>query len=252
MESRTDRIDNIHNVPPEGTRGACDFCLGTCGLGYSLCHKCDRDWFPQLPEVEDACDLIVPCTVAISPSPWYTAMSQYKRGSRRDDILLVARVLNVWLRNHMGRVTEAIEGPPTMAAVVPSTSALMPTPLYQIVSQQPMLRAPVSSSAVKYVDPSVSWKRKYLSPESFSVDSEEVSGQRMILVEDTWVTGSTALSAAIAIRRAGADKLALIMIARMVNKYYVMTDDYQEAIRPPYDPERFPRQRNDALGLSQS
>lgn len=241
MGSRTDRTYCIHNVPPQGTEGACDFCLGTCGLSYSLCFKCSQHWLPQLPDVKYACDLIVPCTVALSPSPWYTAMLQYKRSSRRDDILLVAQVLNVWLSNHMGRVTEAIGGPPTAATVVPSTSALMPTPLYQIVSQQPMLRASVSSSAVRYIGPSTGWKRNYLSPDSFSVDSEEVSGQRMLLIEDTWVTGSTALSAAIAIRRAGAAKLALIPIARMVNKGYGMTDDYKEAIRPPYNPERFPR-----------
>lgn len=241
MGSRTDRTYCIHNVPPQGTEGACDFCLGTCGLSYSLCYKCSQHWLPQLPDVKYACDLIVPCTVAVSPSPWYTTMWQYKRGSRRDDILLVAQVLKVWLSNHMGRVTKAIGGPPTVAAVVPSTSASMPTPLYQIVSQQPKLCDSVLPSAVRYIGPSASWKRSYLSPDSFSVDPEEVSGQRMVLVEDTWVTGSTALSAAIAIRRAGAAKLALIPIARMVKADDGMTDDYKEAIRPPYDPERFPR-----------
>jgi len=247
MGSRTDRTYCIHNVPPQGTKGACDFCLGacglsyTCGLSYYKCYKCSQHWLPQLPDAKDACDLIVPCTVAVSPSPWYTAMLQYKRSSRRDDILLVARVLNGWLSNHMGRVIESIGGLPTVVAVVPSTSVSMPTPLYQIVSQQPMLCDSVSSSAVRYIGPSTVWKRSYLSPDSFSVDPEKVSGQRMVLVEDTWVTGSTALSAAIAIRRAGAAKLALIPIARMVNKSYGMTDDYKEAIRPPYDPERFPR-----------
>ncbi len=97
-----------------------------------------------------------------------------------------------------------------------------------------------SSSAVQYLGDSTGWKRRYLSPGSFQVDPKAVRGQRVILVEDTWVTGSTALSAAIAVRRAGAAGLALIPIARMVYESW-MTDAYREAAAPPWDPERFPR-----------
>ncbi len=83
------------------------------------------------------------------------------------------------------------------------------------------------------------WKRKALEPEAFRVSSD-VRTERVLLLEDSWATGSTPLSAAIAVRRAGAATLALVSIARMVYED-AMTDEYDDAASTPIDFARFPR-----------
>lgn len=232
--------NDIHNVPSEDTDGACGFCLGASGAGYQSCYRCAMHWMIQAPDIGDTCDLIVPCTVAVPPSRWYTAMFHYKRqaGWRRY-AGVVAQVLHAWLGSHWSEVVGALDGAPTVVSVVPSASAPMPTPLAHVVMAQPLLKQ-VSTQAVSYVGESHDWKRRRLSPESFATDSHVVSGKTVLLVEDTWVTGSTALSAAVAVRRAGAAKLALLSIARMANTDY-MTDAYLEAARPPFNPALYPR-----------
>ena len=71
------------------------------------------------------------------------------------------------------------------------------------------------------------WRRQRLIPEAFLV-SEDLADQRVLLIDDTWVTGTTALSTAIAIKDKGATSLALIPIARMVDRDW-MGADYEAA-----------------------
>lgn len=238
----SDWLDKINNVPSESTDGACEFCLGACNSGYRNCYKCAYDWMVQDPAIRRACDLILACTVAVSPSEWYNVMSQYKRGSQQPSYTnLVATVLHVWLKVHWGRLADALGEPPAVVVAVPSRLATPPTPLQYIVEVQPLFGGLVSYNAIRYCrQAGTPWKRKRLEPGAFEVNHQVISDQCVILVEDTWVTGSTALSAALAVRRAGAKRLALISIARMVYKT-PMTDAYRNFSAPPWDPKRFPR-----------
>ena len=239
-----DWLDKISNVPSESTDGACRFCLGICGLRYDNCYKCGNVWISQEPAIQRACDLIAACTVAVQPSDWYNVMSQYKRGSPQqlyNNSTLVATILHVWLNEHWGKLADALSGFPTAAVVVPSRTAPIPTPLHGIVKGQPLLEGICYPCAIRYCGQAGShWKHQRLEPGAFLVDHQVISGQRVILVEDTWVTGSTALSAALAVRRAGARSLVLISIARMVYEDD-MTDAYRDSAAPPWDPKRFPR-----------
>ena len=238
----SDWRDKINNVPYESTDGACGFCLGVCNPGYSNCYKCANDWLVQNSAIQRVCDLILPCTVAVSPSEWYNVMRQYKRGSRQQSYTnLVATVLHVWLKVHWGKLADALGDTPTVVIAVPSRSAAPPAPLQYIVEVQPLFEDLVNSCAIRYCEQAgTQWKRKRLDSDAFVVDHQIISDQCVILVEDTWVTGSTALSAALAVRRAGAKRLALISIARMVYED-AMSDDYRELSAPPWDTERFPR-----------
>lgn len=229
----------IRTVPNETTYGACRVCLGTCG-GYPTCYKCGKLWTPHA-EFAGACDLIVPCTVAVSPGPWYTAMLQYKwSGQWNTYAPALASVLWAWLNEHWVDLANVLGGPPTLVTVVPSRSDPMPTPLYRIAMAQPTLGG-LLSAAISYDSSAVEgeWKRKSLEPDAFKVSSD-VEGERVLLLEDTWVTGSTPLSAAIAARRTGAASLALVPIARMVYQD-AMTDPYRVAASAPVDFSSFPR-----------
>lgn len=235
----TEWAPEIRAVPHENTYGACPVCLGTCG-GYPTCFKCGKLWTSH-PEFAGACDLIVPCTVAVSPGRWYTAMLQYKLSGQWNAYApALASALWAWLHEHWGDLANALGGTPTLVTVVPSRSDPMPTPLYRIAMSQPKLKG-LLSPVVAYDSSAVEgeWKRKSLEPDAFNVSSD-VAGERVLLLEDTWVTGSTPLSAAIAVRRAGAAALALVPIARMVYED-AMADAYRIAAFAPIDFSRFPR-----------
>lgn len=116
----------------------------------------------------------------------------------------------------------------------------MPTPLYRIADAQPRL-GELLTPAISYDSSAVEheWKQRSLHPEAFEV-SDDIAGERVLLIEDTWVTGSTALSTAIALRRKKPQSLALVPIARMV--YEVdMTDAYHVAAASPIDFAAYPR-----------
>lgn len=222
------------------TPEVCSVCLGYRG-SYPKCYKCGMVWGLH-PEFTDACDLIVPCTVAASPGPWYTAMLQYKLGGMWHRYApAIAAVLWRWLDEHWSELSIALGGDPTAVAVVPSSTQSMPTPLYRIAAAQPRLQS-LLSNAISYDSSTVNgaWKRHSLEPDAFHVVANAVEGERVLLLEDTWVSGSTPLSAAIAVRRADPEALALVPIARMV--YHDDLDGaYGRAAIAPFDFTAYPR-----------
>ena len=59
-----------------------------------------------------------------------------------------------------------------------------------------------------------------LNPAHFVVDSGLPGGSHVLLIDDTWASGGHAQSAAIALHRAGAAKVSLLVVARWLNEGY--------------------------------
>lgn len=83
---------------------------------------------------------------------------------------------------------------------------------------------------------------RVVDPDRFSpVDPDSVAGRHVLLVEDTWVTGSSAQSAAVSLHRAGAARVTVVCIARMLTAQWqaghYVTSYYADF--PPPSP-RFP------------
>jgi len=117
----------------------------------------------------------------------------------------------------------------------------MPTPLYRIAALQHRLQG-ILAPILRFEDAAVggNWKQRALQPDAFTV-TRDIDGQRVLLLEDIRVNGSTPLSAAMALHRAGARTLALVPIARMVYKDGI-TAEYSAGATAPIDFTRFPRQ----------
>lgn len=62
----------------------------------------------------------------------------------------------------------------------------------------------------------VDLRRNYY-PDCFDVGPHVVDGARVLLVEDSWVTGATALSAAGALLGRGAESVVVLSLARIVD-----------------------------------
>ena len=233
----------IRQVPSVATTNTCSTCLGPTS-GYPTCFPCGRKWAFH-PEFAGACDLIVPATVAVQPSKWYSAVWHYKTGdvNFRSFAPVLAAVCREWLQEHAGRVADAMSGSPDLVTVVPSRNSPPPTRLARVVSwairnAPAMGDTPLEPAAVAFTGERPS-KHKHLFPESLKA-APAVAGQRILLVEDTWVSGSTALSTAIALRRAGALGVSLVSIARMVYEDS-MTPDYENAAVAPIEFSHWPR-----------
>lgn len=197
------------------------------------------EW-PGFAGFNSACDLIVPCTIAVSPSEWYTAMLTYKTGGSPELVSAVIVALWRWVGHHWSHIVDALGGEPDIVTVVPSTSRAMPTPLFKVVASQPLMRDRLRA-VVKYDSGNVpvGWQHRRLAPTAFIVDPV-VNGRRVLIIEDTWVSGSTPLSTAMAVRRAGASRIALVAIARMVYETN-MSEAYAAAASSPVDFTRWPR-----------
>ena len=233
---------HMRTVPDQSTVGCCEVCFGTSRGSFPTCFKCGMKWAHH-PDFDGACDLIVPCTIAVSPSPWYTALLRYKEAggwSAKAPALAVA--LWAWMESHWDRVSAALGGEPTLVLVVPSTRRPMPTSLHRLVTGQPKLQTRLRQDVVAFVEDNVpnDWaKHERLIPEAFVV-SRSVSGERILVIEDTWVAGAMALSTAIALRSAGADSLALVSVGRMVYED-AMTEAFRIAATAPIDFATWPR-----------
>lgn len=73
-----------------------------------------------------------------------------------------------------------------------------------------------------------------------------MAGERIVIIEDTWVTGATALSAAGALHEFGAENVLIIPMARLINSSYWSEDHpYREGMMDgtfdPVAPSSWPR-----------
>ncbi|HET7015671.1 MAG TPA: hypothetical protein VFI65_17260 [Streptosporangiaceae bacterium] len=139
--------------------------------------------------------------------------------------LLVALLL-VFLRDHgrCGWQRAGITWPPTHLAVVPSARGR--------AGQHPLLALIGPCLSCTWTDlvarPDYHQVRD-LDPDRFV--AAPVPEGRILLLDDTWTTGASAQSAAMALRRAGARSVATVVLGRHVNPEHINPEF--ESIRTP-------------------
>jgi adenine/guanine phosphoribosyltransferase-like PRPP-binding protein len=71
-----------------------------------------------------------------------------------------------------------------------------------------------------------------------------MSGQHVLLVDDTWATGGHGESAAAALKRAGAARVTLLVLARWLNMGRGRTDEFvKDELTADFDPDLCPFDR---------
>ena len=197
-----------------GRRGAglCLVCHGPPGQGSPLCFQCDLH--RQCAEGSLA-DIVVPVAFAVKGSPHARQLWQYKSAglpgpARAAHVTVLRALLLVFLRDHGPCVWRAAgTGAPTQLAVVPTARGRQGMhPLRALIG--PNLAAPWAELAAR---PGGEQARD-LDPDRFA--ATVLPGARVLLIDDTWTTGSSAQSAAMALRRAGARSVATVVLGRHV------------------------------------
>ncbi|HVB41108.1 MAG TPA: phosphoribosyltransferase [Streptosporangiaceae bacterium] len=158
--------------------------------------------------------MVVPVAYAVKGSPHARHLWQYKSAGRTDAepaaSLLQALAL-VFLREHGACLRRMAGATATHLAVVPTARGRPGThPLRSLV--EPYLIRPWADLAAR---PGGEQCRD-LDPARFSAGP--LPGARVLLLDDTWTTGASAQSAAMALRRAGARSVVVVVLGRHIGR----------------------------------
>jgi hypothetical protein len=203
----------VHPLPP-GT-GVCATCRTAVTGTYTRCYQCNE----ALRSADGLlADVVVPISIAVKGEQLAAELWRYKNLSdpeaRSVLRLRLAAVLWRFLDGHEACVASAVDVPRfSVVTSVPSTSGRNNHPLRQIVE--------------RIVVPTRDRYRDLLTPNSSVPSGRDVrvdrflvrkdanlSGVPVLLIDDTWTTGGHAQSAAVALKQAGAARVAVVVIGR--------------------------------------
>lgn len=198
--------EGVSTVDRMGER--CATCFGPVGRGHRRCYQCEQHWMLAAGHLAD---VVVPVAYAIRGGTLAVDLWRYKNGASVAAGDRLRAMLLGFLRDHGDCVWRAAGMPrgPDLWAVVPTGRGRRSEhPLTAIVA--PYLRPPQvaftarSGQADRGRDLDPGWLRV----------RTPVRGRSVLLLEDTWVTGSSAQSAAVALKLAGADRVAVVVLGR--------------------------------------
>jgi hypothetical protein len=198
----------LPGVPGPGP-GVCASCRGPARRGYAHCFNCGlhAETAPGL-----LADVVAPVAFAPKGSRLATDLWMYKSGrpgSREAGAGLLAMLL-VFLHDEGARIWQR-PGPavPACACVVPSGRG-RPGPHPLLALARGCLALPWAALVARPGgDP---WARA-LDPGRFRA-AQPLTGAAVLLLDDTWTSGGTAQSAAVALKRAGAGSVTLVVLGR--------------------------------------
>jgi hypothetical protein len=193
----------------------CRTCRGPAGTGFARCYQCEL----ALSEARGLlADAVAPVGYAVRGGPLADDLRRYKSDraaaaevaaatARLRDLLagfLADRGQSVW-------AAAGMTAGPTAAAVVPSGQGRRGAhPLAGLVRScvaLPLVRLAVVPAEIHARGVNPSWVRV----------GDPVAGGDILVVDDTWVSGGSAQSAAAALKLAGARRVAVVVLGRHVN-----------------------------------
>jgi hypothetical protein len=199
------------SVPGPLAPGLCQVCKGSARRGCARCYQCELHAQSAPGLLADA---VAPVAYAVKGSPLARDLWLYKAGRPpgRAAGSRLLRLLLVFLHDHGPQVwRQAGMARPSQACVVPSgRGRAAPHPLRALAA--PYLALPwVSMHPRPGGDP---WAR-LLDGARFR-RAGRVTGAGILLLDDTWASGASAQSAAVALKQAGARAVAVVVIGRHV------------------------------------
>lgn len=224
------------SVPTDRSIPVCDLCRGPVNPTFALCIGCER-LLRSGPVPESLRSVIVPMTTAIDPSPWYSRLIAYKRGVR-GHWPVIAALVETFLSVNRIRLRRISNGPPNELTAVPSKRGVdfRHQALVGVLRRSARLGSSVGHLLTFRSDASLG--RSQYDPSVFEPGPRSVVDRRVVLIEDTWVTGATCLSAAGALLEYGARSVVVMPIGRCINESFwrATAPEYLDAIERSYEP----------------
>jgi predicted amidophosphoribosyltransferase len=215
-----------------GPRPGPDVC-GTCfnfTHGYDRCYACTHN----LPHL----DGLAPISYSVAREQLHHALASYKRTSGA-----ASRRLTVELAAVLWRYLEAHEGCLARAAHVDAFELVTTVPSGDKARDQ---HHPLRHIVGELVKPTAARHSRLLSRSDATTNQREfdvrkfestqqLAGESILLIDDTWTTGASAQSAAATLKQAGAGSVAAIVIGRHLNREWHENDRRLRGITRPFD-----------------
>lgn len=203
-----ERYLNILVAPPDRGPNVCATCFRRTD-GYLRCLQCNSHFREFGAELAD--DVVI-ISMAGRGGQLARVLAKYKYGERPEmrkqftDEL--AYVLATFLAKHRRCLGEF-----DIVTVVPGTRQRTTThPLIDILSR----RLNITRHQFAEVLTTSSSNSRQLRPDEYTVQVD-VTGKRVLLIDDQWTSGASLQSSAIALRRAGAARVVGLVIGRRVD-----------------------------------
>ncbi len=201
-------------VPPAG-EGVCEHCHGHPGPGFDICGSCRQ----VEGQVSRPCSLVVPVSLYVVQKQLHHNLLHYKDDRYpswvRKFSVNVACALCYFLARHGECIEEAAGGPWDVITAVPSSS-----PDRQ--GEHPLVRAlRCVPSVFKSYEPLLELgtepiKHNHASDWGYA-PVRELSGERVLLIDDTFTSGARSQSAASTLNLGGAEVVAIVPVDRVIN-----------------------------------
>lgn len=195
---------------PDQAAAGCLVCRGPVRPGFARCYQCARHDLLGHGLLADA---VVPVSYAIKGTAFAAGLWRYKSWSAPDAQArtLLSALLLAFLHDHGRCVWRHADMPaPGRLAVVP-TGCGRPGPHPLLTLTSPFLRLPLVPLVIRPGS-----QGRDLDPTRFRA-GKTAAGTSVLLVDDTWVSGASAQSAAVALRQAGARHVAIVVLGRHLN-----------------------------------
>ena len=193
----------------------CRTCLGPAGAGFARCYQCDLALSQAGGLLADA---VAPIGYAVRGEPLADDLRRYKSesvapGEAAAAAVRLREMLGAFLAGRGPSLWAAagMSGGPSAVAVVPSGQGRPGAhPLAGLVRASlslPMVRLSIAPREIHTRGVNPAWVRV----------CDPVAGADLLVVDDTWVSGGSAQSAAAALKLAGARRVAVVVLGRHVN-----------------------------------
>jgi hypothetical protein len=201
------------NLPAVSACLACRTCRGPVQAGFARCYQCD---VAATEAAELLADVVVPTGYAVKGEPFGDDLRLYKsgRGGASESAERLQARLAEFLSDHGSCVWRAagMPGGPTVAAIVPSGQGRAGShPLAGIVGS--CVALPLAGLSVA---PGHGPRGRGLSLGWLRVRGR-MAGEDVLLIDDCWVSGGSAQSAAATLKLAGAARVAIVVLGRHVD-----------------------------------
>jgi hypothetical protein len=221
----------IYPPEPAGRPGVCAVCRGPSRTGYARCYQCAQHDVLGPGLLADA---VVPISYSVKGTAFAASLWRYKSWHSPDPAARTSllALLLTFLHDH-GRCVWRHAGMPAPGrlAVVP-TGCGRPGPHPLLEMAAPYLRLPVTGLVIRPGE-----QGRDPNPDRFTAERTG-PGASVLLLDDSWVSGASAQSAAAALKHAGARHVAVVVLGRHVDPTDRLSAPLAARLAPrAYDPD---------------
>ena len=185
--------------------------------------------------------MVAPLSYAIAGTPSAAVVRDYKnhpvRQVREQHAAVINSLVRLGISRHERCIGRAVGRPVSRRLIIPSlTSRPGRHPLVELARTMRLASDTVTLTAAPDAACDRAINDKFILQPSAGLD-----GQHVLILDDVWTTGSTAQSAVLAVRRAGAAAVSVMVVGRWLNPQRRVTADFiASRLHCEYDPRVCP------------